>query len=141
METPASTESASSLKGYAITISVNGKLGQLKHNPESTKIKGLLRSKWMSIMDQLEPTTSDYIYEVSDKSTKVHLHGMFATKVPFKYKHLQSAGLQIYCRELKTPQEETNWYYYIHKDVNLFEDQQADTAPDVANRDKNSKKY
>lgn len=118
-------------KGYAITISILGKKGQAKYANEDV-IKYLLKRKWEQIMDQLDPVTSDFIYEKAEKSTKVHLHGIFCTAIKFKYKYLQDLTHQVYCRELRTPEEETNWFYYIHKDENLFEDEQVHTLPTVA---------
>lgn len=129
MENPASE--TSSLKSYAITISVTGKLGQTKYHVEED-IKKLLMSRWNDTLRHIKPTTSDYIFETSDKTTKLHLHGIFATYNKFTYTQLQVPGFQVYVRELRSPEEETNWFFYINKERSLFEDEQVHTLPTVA---------
>lgn len=143
MSTEGPVNEVNSLNGYAITISVNGIMGKLSPSelriyelyPKQSHLRQRLDEIWETVMAKTKAKTSQFIYELSDKS-KLHIHGMFTSDKKFTYKSLQQSGYQVYIRRLETELEERDWYIYTNKDNYMFdgdlEDQQADTLPKVA---------
>lgn len=123
MSTPASE--ARSINGickpYSITVSLTGKLGQEKYR-NRFQIQDDLYKTFKEVVEKVGAVNSDFTFEVADKSTKVHLHGIFSTPLQFTYRSLQVFGYYIYTRELRNEMEEQNWFTYINKDQYLFMD-------------------